>query len=64
MWICGDSLLQPPVDAEVTVLLRRQDPPAPPPTESHRLDVHIKQAQTEQPVPDPIQLRGVGTTTL
>lgn len=61
VWVCGD--LQP-VDVDVTVLPRSPQEPSTVPSESHRLDLYIEQAQTTQPVPDPIQLRGVGGATL
>ncbi len=62
----GDSQALQPVDAEVTVLLRVPEEPAALPTGhgSNRLDAYIQQAQTLQPVPEPIQLRGVGRATL
>ena len=63
-WVYGDQDLLP-VDAEVTILLRNPQEPAPsPPEKNHRLNAYILQAQSPQVVPDPIQLRGVGSTTL
>ena len=63
-WVYGDQDLLP-VDAEVTILPRISQDPAPPPSaENHRLNPYILQAQSPQVVPDPIQLRGVGSTTL
>lgn len=59
----GESHGQP-VDADVTVVLRSPQEPPIPPAETHRLDALVELAQTAQPVPDPIQLRGVGSTTL
>ena len=54
-----------PVDAEVTILLRTpEEAIVAPPSASCRLDAYINQAQVVVPTPDPIRLRGVGTTTL
>lgn len=56
-----------PVDAEVTILFSSSLEPRIPPVQvesSRRLNACINQAGMVQPVPDPIRLRGVGTTTL
>lgn len=63
--VWGSYDLQPePVDAEVTILFRGPLEPSVSPSKSSRLDGYISKAQEVQFVPEPIRLKGVGTTTL
>lgn len=53
-----------PVDAEVTILSGRALEVPTDSTEACRFDAYINEALATPHIPDPIRIRGIGSTTL